>query len=887
MAPQSNGNWIRVAAARFAGLFWKRNRDSELEDELRAHVDALMEENIRRGMTSDEARHAALREFGGVEQTKERYRDQRSLPFLERLLQDMRFGLRGLRKHPGFACLAILTLALGIGVNTSLFTVVHGVLLSPLPFPEPERLVSLYERAVGADNNNDNVVAGGQFADWQRQATSFEQMALVGEDSANLSGDGGSLPEAIGTRWCSHNLFSILGVQPIYGRLFSPEDDRAGASATVVLTHGLWKRRYAGDPGAIGKTILLNTKPYVVIGVLPSWFDYPDTRAQVWLPVHHEVLVEDIQGRGNHRYLVTARLKHGVSVAQAYAELDAIEQRIHQQNPDTIAGKHASVIPLTEDLVRDVRTSLYVLMGAVGCVLLIACLNVANLFVARAAARRRETAVRAALGGSRVRLVQEQLTESLLLTFLGGTLGAFLAYASVQWLVAMRADLPRANSIHLDRAALLFTVAITVASGIFAGLLPAFFGTSRELLAPLKESARSLGGGQARARLRTFLLTAEVSLTVILLIGAGLLLKSFAELRSVKMGCATANVLTMGLSLPDAKYKEGAGKARFLEELLSRVRTTPGVSGAGFVTVVPGGGHFEDNTFLIDGHPEDPGQFLDATVRGADPEYFRVMDIPILRGRYFTDSDRRQNSNGMVISESMAKKFFASEDPLGKTLVVEWRGNPRFEIVGIVGDVISNLDRPAEPTMYVPLNFGRFGYGSLVVRSTREVTALALPIQKEIAAMDVDLPVSDVLTMEQVIGKSAAGARFDALLVLLFAVLALLLAAVGLYGLLVYLVTQRTGEIGIRVALGAQRPAVLQMMLWDGLRPTTIGLLLGLVGGAISAQLIRSVLFGVRPLDVTIFALVALVVLAVALAASFVPSWRASRFDPMVALRCE
>ncbi len=378
--------------------------------------------------------------------------------------------MRSLLKRPGFACLAILTLSLGIGVNASLFTVVHSVLLSPLPFPEPERLVSLFERALGSEDDHDNVVAGGQFEDWQRQATSFQQMGLVGEDSANLSGDGGALPEAIGTRFCSYNLFSILGIQPLYGRLFSAEDDRAGASSTVVLTYGLWKRRYGGDPATIGRTILLDTKPYTVVGVLPGWFDYPDTRAQVWLPVYHEVSAEDMHSRGNHRFFVTARLRPGISVAQARAELDSIEQRIHQQNPDSIAGKHANVIPLAESLVRDVKTSLYVLMGAVGCVLLIACFNVANLFVARGATRRREIAVRAVLGGSRWRLMREHLTESLLLTFIGGALGAFFAYASIRWLVAMRADLPRANSIHLDRAALLFTTVITVVSGIFPGL---------------------------------------------------------------------------------------------------------------------------------------------------------------------------------------------------------------------------------------------------------------------------------------------------------------------------------------------------------------------------------------------------------------------------------
>ncbi len=878
---------LRVFLRRIFGLFAKRRREADLDTELQAHIDALVDANIKQGMTLKDARAAANREFGGVEQTKETYREQRSLPFLETLARDIRFALRGLRRDKGFASLAIVTLALGIGVNTSLFTVVHSVLLNPLPYPEPDRLVSLYERSIASDSDEDAPVASGQFHDWQQQATSFQQMSLIGDDSANLSDGGGTLPEAIETRWCSYTLFSMLGVQPVQGRFFTAEDDRAGANGTVVLSYGLWKRRYASDPATIGRTILLNTKPYTVIGVLPSWFDYPDTRVQLWLPVAQVTSELDQSSRGSHRYYVTARLKPGVTVAQASAELDAIQQRIHKQFPDELVGKHARAIPLAETLVRDVRTTLYVLMGAVICVLLIACLNVANLFVARAATRRRETAVRAALGGSRRRLIQEQLTESLLMTLLGGAIGTLLAYAGVRWLVALRADLPRAHSIHLDREALLFTAAITLLSGIFAGLLPALFGTRMETFSPLKETTRSLGGGRTRTRLRTVLLTAEVSLTVVLMIGAGLLLKSFAELRSVNMGCATENVLTMGISLPDAKYDYGPPKTEFFDNLLSRVRSTPGVTAAGFVTVVPGNGHFTDNTFNIEGRATPPGEFLDAAVRSADPDYFRAMDIPIRRGRYFINSDQRQNSNGMVISESMARAFFPNEDPLGKSLIFDWNGHPHYEIVGIVGDVISDLNHPPEPTMYVPLNEGREGTGSLVVRSNRDVTALALPIQKEVAAIDPDLPVSEVRTMEEIIGRSASGARFDALLILLFAVLALILAAVGLYGLLSYLVTQRTGEIGLRVALGAQQGGILHMMLFDGLRPTVVGLVLGLAGGAASAQLIRSVLFKVDPLDPVIFAAVTLVIVSVALVAGFIPAWRASRLDPMDALRCE
>lgn len=872
---------------RLRALFRRGAVEKELDDELRFHFDQQVDKLLQSGLTLLEAQRHARLLMGGTEQIKEECRDARGVRFLETMAQDVRYGLRTLRKSPGFTTIAILTLALGIGVNTALFTIVNGVLLSPLPYLQPERLVSLWERNI-IDDTNYNVVSGGIFADWQREAKSFEQMALVGEDSANLSGDGGALPEAIGTRQCSFNLFSILGVQPIAGRFFSEEDDRVGASATVVLTYGLWKRRYAGDPAIVGKTILLDSKPYSVIGVLPPWFDYPDTRVQVWLPVRHELSPQDMQNRGNHRFFVTARLKPGVSVAQAKSELDGIQQHIHEQFPDELVGKGANVIPLSENLVRDVKPSLYVLAGAVACVLLIACLNVASLFVARVTTRRKELAVRAALGGSRWRIVQEQLTESFLLTFGGGALGALLAWGSVRWLVALRENLPHANSIHVDGLALAFTIGITMLCAALAGVLPALAATRSELLEPLKENSRALVGGRGRARLRKSLLTAEVALTVVLLIGGGLMLKSFVALRSVNMGCATSNVLTMSFTLPEAKYQKPAQKAEFFEELLACVRALPGVSKASVVTVLPGAGHFMDNTFRIEGDPPLlPGQFQDAVIRGADPNYFTTMNIPLVRGRFFTDQDRRENGNAMVITESMAKKFFPDRNPLGRYLTIDWEGEPRFEIVGVVGDVLSNLNLPAEPTMYLPLNSGRFDYGSLVVRSSLDVTLLALPIQKGFARIDPDLAVSDVLTMEQIMGKSTAGAMFDAFLVLLFALLALVLAAVGLYALLSYLVTQRTNEIGVRMALGAQRSEVMGIMFIDGLRPTGLGLLLGLFAGGVCAELLRSLLFAVQPLEWMIFVTVGLVVLLTAAGACSYPAWRAARVDPVTALRCE
>jgi len=880
---------IRRMRLRLQTLFLARPLTKRLNEEIQFHLDQQIAENISAGMDPVEARHAALRAFGNPTLLKDETQDTWGWISLERLARDVFHAARALVRTPVFVIVATLVMALGIGATSTLFTIVHIVLLSPLPFSEPQRLVSLWESNLSEQFPSAyNVVSGGVFEDWQQQNVSFEQMALIGEDSANLSGDGGALPEALGTRLCSYNLFSMLGVQPFYGRLFSAADDRIGASGTAILTYGFWNRRYAADPSIVGKTVLLDGKPYAVIGILPTWFEYPDTRTQVWVPVRHEVSASDMQNRGNHRFFVNARLKPSVTLAQASSDLNGIQQRVHEQFPDALMGKNATVISLSENVVRDVKTSLYMLMGAVCCVLLIACLNVANLFIARGAARSKEMAMRGALGASRWQLMREQLCESLLVTMGGGALGIFLTYALLRWLIAFREDLPRPTSIHIDQATLLFAVVATVSSGILCGLWPALSATRKELLESLNESSRLLGGGKNRVRVRKIMLTFEIALTVVLLIGGGLLLKSFSELRSAKMGCATAGVLTMGINLPEAEFETPDQKASFFARLLGQVRTLPSVRSAGFVTVLPGNGHFEDNTFSILGRPPlRAGESLDAAIRGADAMYFDAMDIPLLRGRFFTSLETTAETKSVVISQSMARKFFPNEDPLGKTLVLDWEGHPHFEIVGIVGDVLSNVDRPAEPTMYFPLSLGRFGYGSLAIRSSKDVTLLARPIQEEIASINPDLAVSEVLTMEQIIGRSTSTARFDALLILAFAIMSLVLATVGLFGVLSYLVTQRIGEFGIRIALGAQRHQILRLVLVDGLRPAWVGLVLGLAGGAGAAQLIRSRLYGVHPIDISIFTGVGLISILVAICASALPAWRASHIDPTQAIRRE
>jgi predicted permease len=881
--------WIQRLRLRLQSLFLRHRIADQLDDEIQFHLEQQIAENVAAGMSHAEARYAAMRAFGNPTVLKEETRDTWGWIWLEQLGQDLRYGFRILLRNRGFTSLAVLMLALGIGANTTLFAVVETVLLKPLPFENPEQLVMLYEQS--ADGKHaDNVVAAGMFQEWQKQSRSFEQMAILGGSGYNLSGTNGLLPEKVEGGKCSWNLFSVLGVRPAYGRLFSAEDDSANANATVILAWNLWKRRFAGDPTMIGKNILLDGEAYTVIGILPASFSYPDPETQIWTPVRHETRPAIMDSLDRHQFRVVARVKSGRTLAQGLTDVDTIEKRVRSEHPDLIAtiGRGATISPLLDEFVGSYRTPLYVLLAATSCFLLIACLNVANLLVARSAARRREFAIRAALGGSRPRLLREQIIESLALSTVGASLGTALTRFALQWLIRMRHDIPRIEAIHIDIEVLLFAAGVAVLSGIGAGLLPAFSATGTRILEALQESSRSHGGGQSRTKLRKLLLSFEVALTTMLLIAAGLLVKSYARLRSSDLGCSINNVLTMRVDLPKPKYLDQQRWA-FFEQLIRAIRNLPAVQKAGMVDVLPGHGYWSDGSFVISENPPlPPGQVLLAIKHFADPGYFAAMQIPLVRGRTFTAGERLDRATSVIISDLFARRFFPNDDPVGKHLRASLTDREvAYEIVGVVGDTRSVITGPVEPTMYFPLYSGQFGRATIVVRSARDPTGLALPIQRLIAQMDPDLSVSDVLTMQQFVSSSTIDASFTARLVLGFATLSLVLAAAGLYGVLTYLVNQRKGEIGVRVALGASRVEVLRLILIDGMRPALVGLIAGLTVGAFTGGFIRSMLYGVQALDKAVFLTATTLLVFVGCAACLVPAWHASRVDPADALRCD
>ena len=884
-------HWLYTIPLRLRSLFHRNRLEADLDEELRDHIDRQIEDNLARGMGAGEARLAALRAFGNPVALREQTHNTWSWSGVELLLNDVRLSARTLLRTPGFASIAILVIALGVGANIALFAIVRSVLLNPLSYADSEHLVRLYENiSVGGLNAPYGASAAGMYAEWKEHNQTLADMAIAGSTDYNLS-SAGEPPEVVHAGNFSWNMLSLLGVRPALGRSFTADDDKPSADPTVLLSWGLWKRRFGGESAILNKTILLDAVPHSVIGVMPAWFSLSGSRTiQLWTPIYQAKRPALMKMLDEHEFYAIGRLKPGITQPQAVADLTLITRRIHDEHLDQgFIAFAANGRPLLDAMVGRVKTPLYALLAATGCVLLIACLNVANLLVARAAARRKEQAIRTALGGSRLRLLRQHLMESLLICVVGGALGFFLAVGVLHWFVAVRHDVPRADSIAVDRVVAAFSLGLVILCAAFAGTISSLSMRGDRALQALRESSRGQSAGVARTRLRSVLLSLEVGLTVVLLVGAGLLLKSYAQLRSTDLGCLTDNVLKMDLSLPNAIYKEPALVSNFLTSFIDRVRNFPGIQAAGLIyPAVPGDGPASDDGFVIVEHPPLPlGKTNIANNRWCDNGYFATLGIPVHKGRRFSSNQRPGHSTEIIVSDSFARQFFPGEDPIGKHLTTF--NQTGSEIVGIVGDTRTDPGEPPHPMMYFPIlaDSAIIHSASLVLRSGSDVTQFAIPVQRLLATMNRNLAASDVLTMDEVLGRNTLEASFDATLLLVFAALSLLLAAVGLFGVLSYIVAQRTTEIGIRIALGAKRAQILRLTLVDGLRPALFGLLLGLAASAGSVKLIESMLFGTRPFDPIVFAVVSATLLAVAALACAMPAWRASRLDPMQALRTE
>ena len=684
-------------------------------------------------------------------------------------------------------------------------------------------------------------------------------------------------------------------MQPALGRAFTESEDRLG-NTVVMLTWSVFQRRFAGDAQIVGRQIHLDGRPFTVVGVLPSWFTYPDAGIQLWLPYKADATPELLQHHDWHQSQVVARLRPDVSLASAQAQVGAVQYQLHLQYPHDSVNEDVAPRSLNEDLAGNVRKPLKLMLSAVGCMLLIGCLNVSNLLVARGAARQKEVAIRSALGAQRATLIREQLAESVLICAAGGLGGILLSVLATQLLTRAWKDLPTAQSIHLDGAVIAFACVLMFAAALVAGLLPALSTTGKTMMKALQTSARTGASSVSRTVLRKSLLTVEIGITVVLLVAAGLLLKSFLQLRSADVGCVTENMLTLKYSLPEKQYDTPEKVNAFNEALLERVRTIPGVRAAALGNTLPAAGYWGDYVFTVKEHPPlKPGEDLpEALMRWADPGYFSALGIPLVSGRFFTDDERVARSYKLIVSRQLVRQYMPGDDPIGKHLHVPAHAHPGapgdvdYEIVGVVSDTLYQLGQKPKATMYFPILEGvTGGIQMLAVHTASEPLQFSVPVQKQIASLDPELPVSDVRTMNEVIGESLVNASLSATLVLAFAILSLLLASVGLYGVLSYLTTQRTSEIGIRMALGAQRDQLLQLMLIDGLRPALFGLGLGLVMSFAATRIFQSMLFGTKPLDPVVLSGVIATLLAVAVLACLAPAWRASRLDPMQALRTE
>ncbi|HEU4873444.1 MAG TPA: ABC transporter permease [Pyrinomonadaceae bacterium] len=799
---------------------------------------------------------------------------------MESIFKDIRYGFRSMLKRPGFTAIALLALALGIGANTAIFSLVNAVVIQPLPYPDPDRLVWAWGNFPGGNRAS---VAPLDFTDFRAQNKTFEQFAASSTVTLPANLTGGGDPERLTASAITGNYFQTLGVAPALGRGFSLENEKTGQDQVTVLSYALWQRRFAGDPKLLNQTILLDGKPYQVIGVMGQGVNLPQT-VDLWVPMNFDG--PDMKQRRAHFIRPIGRLKEGVTLAQAQADTDVIAGVLAEQFPDTNKGWNLRLVPLRDQLVGSSRTTILILFGAVGFVLLIACANVANLLLVRAAARQKEIALRTALGASRMRIARQMITESLLLSIFGGALGALLAVWGVQLLVSLsEGSLPVTADVKIDATVLGFTLLVSLLTGLLFGLAPALRTMKVNLSDSLKEGTRG-AEGTLKNRTRSLLVVFESAVAVMLLIGAGLLVRSLIALQNVNPGFDQKNVLSLRVDLSRAKYDTPEKSANFFQELERRLSGLPGVETVGFITELPLSGQPNDMPFIVEGRPPaSPDQEFGADWRRVNQNYFNALRIPLLRGRSFTEQEVQKSDKVMVVSQSLVDRAFPNEEPLGKRLITGIRSEP-YEIVGIVGDIRHrSLDRDPYATMYFPTR--QSGRMNLVIRTQNDPMSIVGGVRKEVQAIDRDQPISAIRTMDELIASSVAAPRYRTTLLALFAALAMILAATGIYGVMSYSVTQRTHEIGVRMALGARQLDVLQMVVRQGMLLTLVGVVLGLGGAYLLTRVMSSLLFGVTEKDPITFGVVAALLIAVSFIACFVPARRATKVDPLEALRYE
>ena len=821
---------------------------------------------------------------------------------MENLLHDLRYGFRALIKNVGFTIVAVIALALGTGANSAIFSIVNAVLLRPLPYASPDNLMIVWGKNLKTPDQ-DYGVSAPDYMDYRDQCQSFEGAASFTYDDFNLSG--GDMPDHAQGTVVSANFFDVLGVKPALGRMTTAEDGRPGADHVVVISNGLWNRRYGSDRSLIGQTITLNGASFTVIGVTPPSFQSPEKGDELWIPMSFDggdraripssATPEMLSNRSVRFLKIVARLKPGVTREQAQEEMHSITSHIEEQYPNTNTGIYVSLVPIKEVLIGKIWVVLITLFAAVGLVLLIACANVANLLLARAASRQKEIAIRVALGAGRRRLIRQLLTESVLLALVGGALGLLLAFGAIKLLVAINpANIPRLSEINIDGRVLGFTFLVSLLTGVIFGLVPALQATKPDLNETLKaEGARGSTGGIRKQRFRSFLVISEVALTVLLLIGAGLMIKSFYSLQKVNLGFNPESVLTMQVNLPATKYSEDSQIISFYEQVLQRIQALPGVQSAGAATSIP----LMDRTFLrrftIDGRPPaTPNERLMAHYRSISQDYHRAMGISLLKGRYFTEQDREKSAPVIIINDSMARRYWPDEDPVGRHMTIPSAGPISREIVGVVADVKhEKLDAESGSEMYAPYLQIPYTFMSLAVRTGTDPAQMANSVRSQILAVDSSQAIYDVKTMQQMVSESVSQPRLNTLLLALFAGIALVLAAVGIYGVMSTAVNQRKHEIGIRMAVGAQPTDILKMIVGQGMALALVGLVIGMTAAFLLAffttRIIEGFLFGVSATDLTIFVGIPFLLALVSLLSCYIPARRATRVDPMIALRAE